>query len=287
MSRGGRRQRELASSHRGCVTCALAAGPGAVKELAGTFANTGPRPTLSPAIRAREVAALEQEAPGRRGGRRPPARQARRAMPEVEIDEEPPRDWRDRVRMDRIRRGPTMEELSEEAQERAREEKWGTNIDPRTCTEQNVLVDAEDVGELIDRCTMYIGPHAYYAGRELTVTLPAGYRPSTSKSEMYNEFLDAYMTRKTASWGVLANNIQGSDQAPTLGCFWDDGEGFMSRAVLHALAMIAAAPDMTQLGKTNNELFDDLKATILAGELPIYLRDFGLDGRMAIVVGAH
>jgi hypothetical protein len=92
------------------------------------------------------------------------------------------------------------------------------------------------------------------------------------------------MSRKTISWTTVADNLKGIYQPTTKGNFWDDGKGFMVRAVLHALAMIASTPAMTQLGETNNDLYHDLQHAIRNGNLPLYLSEYGYDGRSAVVV---
>lgn len=191
-------------------------------------------------------------------------------------EEDPTRPWSPYTRMPPAAQGvpewPGTREFPDEV----------TNI--TTCEERKIAIDAEEVSRLRDRCRIDLGPHADNGGSDLRYTVIPGYEPSTSKGDMFWDFLPGYMSAKTTEWDVLARNIKGNYQSKTKGCFWDDGGGFMYRAVLHALALLASAPKIDQLGSTNEELYAGLRKAVRNGDLPLYLSEWGFDGRSVLMV---
>ena len=262
-----------------CGTCALASSghPGSSSAVA---LDPTPRP-IPDAVRARDVGLMELEAPSRRSPSVELPTVHQRPMGEDEVDpgggpyELPP----DVVRPWWPRGDPfTIPQLGEPKYD------WvqGESID--TCDQERLAVNIEDVASLRDRCLLNLGAHYWVAGADLVVNLRSGHEPTTSKNEMFSDFVPEYMDRKDVSWGILADNLVANDQDETPGCFWNEVSGFMVRAVLHALAMIGCGPKMSGLGSINEDLYDDLRATIRAGNLALALDNGGFDYESAILV---
>jgi hypothetical protein len=62
----------------------------------------------------------------------------------------------------------------------------GESLSPICNIDTRVVADVEDMNSLRDRCTIRLGYTSEYPSTDLSISLPQGYEPTTSKSDMYN-----------------------------------------------------------------------------------------------------
>lgn len=114
--------------------------------------------------------------------------------------------------------------------------------------EENQTEDIENLRAFSKRCTLLLGIGRQESWRaddysiRLKACVPKGYMAETSKDDMLKEFARPFHDRMSDDWEALHANFINFSQKTTLGLYWDDGWGFMHRAVLYALNMLQAHP---------------------------------------------
>lgn len=121
---------------------------------------------------------------------------------------------------------------------------------------------------------IHLGPDGLFGG-QLTASLPLNYEASTSKDEMLSEYLPAFWDELPLSWEQAHANVSNRWNQPLqVGLFWDDGWGFMHRAMLYAMQVLHQhadqARDDTGSGYSKFDA-DELRNQIAAGTLPLYV----------------
>lgn len=109
--------------------------------------------------------------------------------------------------------------------------------------------------------------------RRVQAHLDPSYEASTSKDDMLSEYLPLFWNKRSVSWETAHKNVsKWWDQDKVMGLFWDDGWGYMHRAMLYAVQMLHMYADEAidpSPEKYASYSAAKLRSVIESGDLPL------------------
>lgn len=141
------------------------------------------------------------------------------------------------------------------------------------CSDATVEIPVDDIRTLAHRTKINLGKHGL-TGDDIAATLPCDYEATTSKTEMWEDFFPEWLEAREIEWDTAHSNMISFTQDKTPGLFWDEGWGFMHRAMLYAITMLHHFAGRAKDPRgTSGYSSSTLRNTIEDGDLNIKVTD--------------